>query len=174
MSIKMAHQIEGHAGESVVSVDELNMLLGAIDTRARVCEVGTYHGSTCRYLAEHKPEALFLCIDNFWRSKSPGMVDNWMVNATFNMNLFVGTFQEFLVFAPQQQFHLIFVDASHTEEDCFSDLETARLLLLPGGILAAHDYEREIDPGVTVAIDRFCLQYQNSIVKRVDNLVFIG
>jgi len=173
MTVKIARSLEGHVGESVVSVSELNALLESITSRAKVCEVGTYHGSTCRFLAENRPEALFLCVDNFWRSKSPGMVDNWMANAMPNMNLFVGTFPEFLMFAPQQQFHLILVDASHREDDCFSDLETARLLLLPNGILAAHDYEREIDPGVTTAVNRFCLQYQKSIVRKVDSLVFI-
>lgn len=170
----MTHQIEGHAGESVVSDNERQALLEATKPRSKFCEVGTYHGSTCRYLAENRPEATFLCIDNFWRSASPGMVDKWMANARPNMNLFIGTFQEFLVFAPQAQFNLVFVDASHTEEGCFSDLETARLVLLPNGILAAHDYEREIDPGVTIAIDRYCLQYHRTIVHRIDSLVFIG
>ena len=175
---KKAHRIAGHVGESLVTNEEMALLLESISPRAKFCEVGTWQGSTCRYLAENRPDANFLCVDNYSGLASPPEVLKWMANCRPNMNLFVGTFQEFALYCPNQQFNTIFIDASHKEPDCFSDLETARLLLLPGGILLAHDYEVNLPEGphigVVRAVDRFCLQYKKSILKKVNGTVVIG
>ena len=157
--------IEGHSGIALTSDIQRQALLDSIGPMDIVCEVGTHHGSTCRYLAERRSEARFICIDNL--ASNP--IIQWLANKQQNMNLFVGTLQEFALVA-STLFNMIFVDACHKEDPCYNDLETARLLVLPHGTIVAHDYGFE---GVTAAVDRYCLKYRASIVRKVECLAFI-
>jgi methyltransferase family protein len=53
---------------------------------------------------------------------------------------------------------LIYIDASHEEEDVAADLDAYLPLVKPGGILFGDDYG--IWPGVTRAVDRFAAENQ--------------
>lgn len=52
------------------------------------------------------------------------------------------------------QASMVFVDADHSEESVARDIETARRLLCPGGLLCGHDFESEYWPGVEAAVRR--------------------
>lgn len=53
---------------------------------------------------------------------------------------------------PLDEYDMAFIDGAHDAESVRADIEKARSVLIPGGILAFHDY-KGIDPGVTEAVD---------------------
>jgi cephalosporin hydroxylase len=55
---------------------------------------------------------------------------------------------------------MVFVDANHSEESVARDIETARRLLCPGGLLCGHDFGSEYWPGVEAAVTRLVASVQ--------------
>jgi predicted O-methyltransferase YrrM len=50
-------------------------------------------------------------------------------------------------------FDLVFIDGSHDAPSVRRDIELSLAVLQPGGLLAFHDYERDCDPGVSLAVN---------------------
>lgn len=78
--------------------------------------------------------------------------------------------------------HMVFVDAAHQEEECRADIEAWLPNLLPGGIIAIHDY-RKVDiapttdgphwrawPGVDIAVSDLLLDKYETVLH-VDSLI---
>lgn len=61
-----------------------------------------------------------------------------------------GSVDNIQIFTPV---NLLFVDGVHTDEHVTQDLRTFAPLVLPGGIVAGHDYDSP--PAVKVAVDRY-------------------
>lgn len=55
----------------------------------------------------------------------------------------------------QEKFGMIFLDAMHDYENVRADLKKWWPHLLPGGVLAVHDYHHADYPGVAQAVDEF-------------------
>lgn len=53
----------------------------------------------------------------------------------------------------ERPFDLVFIDGAHDYESVVSDIEVARSLLAPGGLIAFHDYQSMVDPDVTRAVN---------------------
>lgn len=51
-----------------------------------------------------------------------------------------------------ESFDLVFIDGDHSYEAVKADIETAKRVLRPGGVIACHDYNNVIE-GVTEAVD---------------------
>lgn len=71
----------------------------------------------------------------------------WTVEATFAEAIEGGHID------PGPRFDLIYIDGDHARESVEADIALALPLLAPGGVLAFHDYESDVDPGVTEAVD---------------------
>ena len=162
--------VEDCLGRSLMWIEERAAVLDRIGPHDRVCEIGTYQGTSCRHWASHRPEAFFLSIDNFSIPPTTDNVALWLRNRLPNMNLFVGTSREALQLLAAHQFDFILVDGGHTQAACADDLEVSRSLLRPGGMLAVHDYEGE--EGVTEAIDAFILEHHPVTSALVGTLLF--
>jgi predicted O-methyltransferase YrrM len=138
--------------------------LGELAAGKNVLEVGSYCGRSTVCLAQ---TALTVCsVDPYDGRATPSERDTY---AEFQANLkrygletkvtaIRGTFQD------QEQlgkrFHLAFIDGDHGFEAVHSDAAIATRLLLPGGLLAFHDYRLFIgehdgrwDGGVTEAVN---------------------
>jgi hypothetical protein len=48
---------------------------------------------------------------------------------------------------------MVFIDADHSKEGVLRDIDTAKRLLIKGGILCGHDYNEPDWPGVTEAVN---------------------
>ncbi len=83
--------------------------------------------------------------------------------------LYVGTTAE-VVADLDPGYDLIFVDGAHNVEAVRVDIEAARRLLVPGGLLAFHDYGRE--PGVAEAIGE-AINRGAELLERVDSIAVV-
>ncbi len=78
--------------------------------------------------------------------------------------------------------HMVFIDADHSYEGAFADIETWTKNLLPGGIIAVHDYGKndvpfnphgptpDPFPGVDRAVDELLL-HRHGIVLHLESLI---
>lgn len=79
--------------------------------------------------------------------------------------------------------NLVFVDGGHQEEECRADIEAWWPWVVPGGIMAVHDYAKErisptpdgphwrAWPGVNLAVDDLLLRAGYEMVLYVDSLI---
>ena len=56
---------------------------------------------------------------------------------------------------PLPQYDFAFIDGAHDRESVAADIERCLQVLAPGGLIAFHDYKRQTEPGVTLAVDAF-------------------
>lgn len=61
----------------------------------------------------------------------------------------------------EEWFDLVFIDADHSYEAVWEDIECALPLIVPGGIIAFHDYS-PIWPGVVKAVDELRVRLGSS------------
>jgi hypothetical protein len=64
--------------------------------------------------------------------------------------------------AIENSFDAIYIDALHTYRAVAQDLENARRVVKPGGIIMGHDYAKKF-PGVIRAVTEFCQRYHLQI-----------
>jgi hypothetical protein len=171
----MGLQFEGMAGHSAMSDVDRNAWIDMIKSSnaKTVLEIGTFCGVTCALLAKEFPEVNFLCIDPFMKGvgTGAGVIEHWHKNRQPNMNLFVGTAQEFAermmnLFAREKDgyaenrlpsFDLVFVDGDHGYEGALKDLRTVNEMT---DHILCHDVGR-VEPGldqVTKAVEDFCTE----------------
>lgn len=65
----------------------------------------------------------------------------------------VGQNTELGSFVPNGQFDFIFIDATHTYEECKADIQRWWPRVKDGGVMAVHDYRHAAFPGVEKAVD---------------------
>jgi predicted O-methyltransferase YrrM len=137
----------------------------------RVIEVGTWIGSTAKFMHEVLQELGVAhridCIDTFEGTPSDHTSDlakalGGSTHAKFIENVgdlrgqvifeHVGSSQD-VALAWQDKADLIFIDADHSYEGCKADIESWRVHLKAGGILCGHDYGVSGLEGVTRAVD---------------------
>lgn len=73
---------------------------------------------------------------------------------------------------PVGAFDVVFIDADHSKDAVASDIEKAMAALKPGGLLAFHDYQSQLDPGVTEAVDEFIAK-GGELLKHVNTLAVV-
>lgn len=66
---------------------------------------------------------------------------------------------------------LILIDGDHSYEGCFGDICAWRDHVKPGGLLALHDYERDVWPDVKKVVDESGALEAFDFVIRVDTLI---
>jgi len=152
------------AGQSKVSAEQFNAIADAMPPTGRLLEVGTFHGATAAMLADMFPSATIISIDNF----SGATAENYIKNRRPNMHLIIGTAGHLAKSGYTAKFDVIFIDAMHKYPDCLDDLRNTAPLLVPGGVIFAHDYDKKRYPGVVQSIDEFCAESGFSIVNLTD------
>lgn len=133
-------RIPGIAGHSRMSADERALLLSFLPDFGAACEVGTYDGATCRWLADARPGVSFLCVDPYVAAphNPAGEVARWIENRIDNMTLYVGSVVD-LAGISQAKFDWILVDGCHREPWPETDIAWALSRLKTGGALLVHD-----------------------------------
>ena len=64
---------------------------------------------------------------------------------------------------------MVFVDGDHSYEHCKSDIEAWLPHIKSGGIMALHDYEKDVWPGVARAVEETISQYK--IIAKTSNFI---
>lgn len=143
---------------------ELAWLSEAASTRYRVAEVGSYKGKSAKALAWRCPGVVH-CVDRFQDG----------TRADFEANLATELKEGKVVLHDAEsaegaamlaklglQFDLIFIDASHTQEDVVRDIRLWAPLLSMEGILCGHDCH-PTDPknGVYAALLELGIDHHN-------------
>jgi predicted O-methyltransferase YrrM len=84
----------------------------------------------------------------------------------------VGTSQQILPELARDgaRFDMAFLDGDHTEQGLTHDVEWARRLVRPGGVIACHDYDEATCPGVRAALDKL---YPSGPAELVNTLYII-
>lgn len=144
----------------------------------RVLEVGSYCGASTICLAQSA--RLVTAIDPFDGRGTPRprpVLDEFRRNIERyglgkKLTSYVGTLEEWRdeIGGP---YDLIFIDGAHDMESVRSDIDNARSLLTPGGILLFHDYAHCPDhPGVKRAVDEL-LASGGELVSVHDSLAVV-
>jgi len=141
-----------------------------LEPPGHLLELGCYLGKSAILIGGHRrPGETFTVCDLFGSDPSDGAnrTENAWSYATLTRQAFEGNYLAFhdelpaIVHAPTDQItrHLdpgscrfVHIDASHLWEHVKGDIEAARLLLRPGGLVVCDDYRSEHTPGVAAAV----------------------
>jgi len=66
---------------------------------------------------------------------------------------------------------MIFIDGDHSYEGCSGDIEAWHNHVKPGGIIAIHDYEKDVWPAVKKATDEAAQAYGWQLIEKADTLI---
>ena len=151
-------------------------------------EVGTWKGqsaiNTARHLAAQGNGAQLLCIDtwlgslDFWQRRDEVTYDAMQLKHgypsfyyQFLANVVHAGLQETIVPFPVTstiaarlligrgiQADMVYIDASHEENDAYMDIVYFWHALRPGGVMFGDDYREQYFPGVVRAVAAFCAE----------------
>lgn len=147
------------------------------DRMMRVVEVGSWAGESAVAIASKFGEAggIVFCVDTWqgntgdwtgelveklggperlidWFAKNCGPMLNTQIRPVRGESVKVAeSFEE------EQELDLVFIDASHDEEEVRADLHAWMRHLSPTGVMCGHDYCEEF-PGVVDAVNAFCAE----------------
>ncbi len=120
--------------------------------RGKHCvDVGTFHGASAVAMLEAGAESV-LCVDTFAGTKSDITAD-WTPAQTLSVllpRLEPYRYKAQVLVAPShiaaylfpRQFNFVFLDAAHDYGSVMADIAAWRRKVVPGGILAGHDYDK--------------------------------
>jgi len=154
-------QLEGYHGLSWISHSERLWLIDHLPALGTMVEIGSANGATAAAIADVRPLAEILCVDNFCGFDKDHLGDgqtlkaNWMANKRPNMKLFTAL-TDILV----KDVQLVFVDGNHSEDDTYTNLLWADGVLNHEGWIAVHDafgVSWEVD--VMKAVERFVEEF---------------
>lgn len=157
--MKIRPMFEGWTSDA--EVEELVRLVAG----KTVLEVGAYRGFGTVVMAQagatvwaidwHRGDAALgprdtLC--GWWTNVSRHHVEDQVVGL-------VGRSREVMAMLRPSTFDVVFIDADHSYDAVREDIDGAlRLVKDQGGVLAFHDYNREVWPGVVRAVDELVEQ----------------
>ena len=153
-------------------------MLRAIPARTRGAELGVCAGEFSAALLEHcDPEMLFLV--DVWQHIDLGYHDKLMGNDSIQLKRYRGVVRRFgldlrvriirdlsVIIAevlPEHYLDWIYIDGDHSHRGCRGDLDAARRVVKPAGIIMGHDYDAS-HPGVIQAVDEFVAEYHYHVV----------
>ena len=156
MSIELDSQPrtqDGIHGQIWTTVRETNFILDHIPDHCRFLELGSAGGGTCAILATARPNVKFFCVDSF--REYPERLSDWVNNHVGNMLLLKMETTE-LIGMMDNVFDVVFVDAGHTYDECYSDLMLSLRSTKVDGKILVHDYADPNHASVKKATDDFC------------------
>jgi hypothetical protein len=132
---------------------------------ARIVEVGTDHGAfAAAFLARWKVPGFMWCIDHYERcphtpfDRTADLVMACIAMAPYSDRCRIVRGRSLDIaakcgvkWAPQ----FVYIDAEHDYESVKADIAAWWPFLMSGGILAGHDYDKAVLPGVVQAVDEF-------------------
>lgn len=161
MSGAYPRRIDGYHGDSRISEDQVEFLLARLPEAGRLLEIGSASGTTAAFIADRRPRASIVCVDNYdglaLHLEVALRLMDWRRNQRRNMALWIGTSAALRQqLDPAARFDLAFVDADHSFDCTLDCLGDAAEMLAPGGRIVAHDWLDPSWPDVAPAVRAFC------------------
>jgi hypothetical protein len=151
----------------------LDLIAGTVNS---VLEVGTGDGVFVAMAAARFPSRVFHCVDGWVAAADsgtrPGNRDAWHRNLQHCplVSLFEGNTNDVLP-TLGREYGLVFIDANHSYASVLADADNAWRLLLPGGVLAFHDYGSLAE--VRNAVKEFARMHARPVVPFAGTIVVI-
>lgn len=127
-----------------------------------IVEVGTFAGAGARIIARAlKGEGRLYCVDNWEASwdggpdvprRAEALFDSFSATSPVVVKLKLESAAGAACFA-DGSLDVVYVDASHEEENVRRDFLLWKKKVKPGGVFAGHDYGQEMHPGVKKVVD---------------------
>lgn len=162
---RLLNQRPSQSGEWVFPADVEGWLsetegraLAALALNKNVLEIGSYCGKSTICLAQSAKRVV--AVDSFkgTGTTTPGRetLTTFLENVSrYGVFAKICTWQgmsHMVVPDLTEQFEMAFIDGSHDKDSVLRDAAVASKKLVPGGLLAFHDYH-SVDPGVMAAVD---------------------
>ena len=173
-------------GESLMQAAEKQWFIDNLPKNALYLEVGSYAGASAAEILDARPDVIAVCVDPFVGDGGDGngsLNDEHRINFVKNcaarsdrMLGYVGTLRTLhMLLKSRQLFDLIFIDGSHSEDACYSDLEEARHLLVYDGVIVVHDYHSLVEShqGIKRAVQSFMINFRWVIFYNVNLSVML-
>lgn len=167
-AIREAEMIDGY-----MTSEELKVLAEEAINCDNIIEVGSWLGRSARVLALSKR---LWCVDQFdgkldGKAKSQigekSQLDQFKENIKFqNVRVVQGNSVEMAKEFKDDLVDTVFIDAGHTEEECYNDLVAYFPKVRIGGKMLVHDYCKEW-LSVIGAVNKFCKEYQSISAGRL-------
>lgn len=154
--------------------DEILAILNVIPIRSTVLELGSYRAQSVKIWARNRPDSQFISVDLF--SRFGACVLCATQERPENLYIFIGNTKYLTRILRPSDFDVVIVDADHSYEGVVTDLQTAKQLVRPKGVIIAHDYQGHDYQGhesVRDAIDNFCSNENWKITKIVHSTAFL-
>lgn len=134
------------------SPDELCRLAEYASKATSICEIGTYHGKSALFMGLANPQVTLTCIDNFENAGCELVCrDNLRPIAGHRLLILKGTSARLNAW-PHPCFDFCFIDAGHLEPDVTADIKYLLPLMLPGSVMAGHDWSKDPSDGVNKGV----------------------
>ncbi len=121
------------------------------DSGVLVAEVGTHTGFTAAHLLKYCPQIEKLYAIDLQRPEPS--VD--LISDLDRAELILGYSDECAKRFDDEMFHLVFIDADHSEDAVLNDLRAWIPKVKRGGLITGHDYDSHNHPGVKAAVDSY-------------------
>lgn len=159
-------------GPMLMTEREREFLLRSLPAKATYCELGTWAAATLCWIADRRPEVHCVGVD-FFRGLSQrrllAALANWELRR--NVDLFLGPIERFAW--RDSYFDLVLVDADHTADGVYRDLDVAANLAKSTGMILCHDYGSPAQPEVKPGVDRWCEEQGWIPAEQVDSLIVL-
>lgn len=150
---------------------ELDWLFDVAEDKQLIIEFGSWHGRSTMAMHGGQNQGRIVCCDS-WTTDS-GLIwgpehtqqglpfrkfmDNFYCSLNWVIPYVIDLSNEALVECLVAEYggraDMVFIDADHSREGVTRDIETARRLIRPGGLICGHDYGEGDWPGVKEAVD---------------------
>lgn len=163
------------------TTDEEAKALGELSKDRTVLELGTYKGFGAVHMVQQGAKAVY-AVDWHKGDADLGQIDTLTAfwtnvrrhKAEDRVFPLVGTFGAILPVLRPQSFDLCFIDGYHSYEAVAQDIRLSLPLMVPGGIMAFHDYgTNEPAWGVKKAVDELQAKHGQGDLRTYGSLAVV-
>jgi predicted O-methyltransferase YrrM len=152
----------------------LRVLAWALGQRPVIVNIGAGTGTSSLAFAESRSDATIYTVDISPGGPLGGMQNE--ANAFAGLDLkrpiqVLGDSKEIGKAWKNGKADLIFIDGDHSFEGCLGDIEAWYPRLKEGGVLALHDYDRDVWPDVHKAVDVALSRWSIRQILHIDTIV---
>lgn len=148
-------------------------MISSFGKNLRVCELGTFKGDFLDFIYKTTDPQEVVSVDLFEGINHSGDKDGQNIvhcnlNDEYsnllskydktNVKIIKGDVQKVLSDFPDEYFDVIYIDADHSFDSVYADLNLSYKKTKKGGIISGHDFKKEKFFGVYLAVNKFCVE----------------
>lgn len=173
---KQVNEIEGWFGDGDMEI--FHPYIEVLKPRDLLVEIGTYHGKSTLFFRLANPQIRILTVDICNQrgalrpqTKIPKAIDDKVLSQGGIFQVRGDSYE--VVKGFNWDINFLFIDSYHTFADTYSTLSSWSRHVVPGGIIACHDYNAEF-PGVMEAVAKYLkLNKKIKIISNKTETIFL-